>query len=57
MDPIIVCQGKPFYPREMLHNGLIGPFVSYDENEVLQIQPQQKYSQDFIFCITNKLSQ
>jgi hypothetical protein len=54
MDPIIVCHGKPFKPRGMLHNGLIGPFISYDENEVLRIQPQRKYSQQFIFCVTNK---
>jgi hypothetical protein len=34
---------KPFYSCVMLHSILIGPFVSYEENEVLCIRPQQSF--------------
>jgi hypothetical protein len=33
-------------------SGLLGAFVSYEGNEVLQIQPLSLYSQHFILFIT-----
>jgi hypothetical protein len=38
-------------------SSLLGPFVSYKENEVLWIQHKQPYSQHFIFYVTYKLAQ
>jgi hypothetical protein len=29
------CPGKPVQPSAMKHTSLVGPFVSYEENEVL----------------------
>jgi hypothetical protein len=34
------------------HSSLMDPFVSYEENEVLWIQPHGPYSQNFIFFET-----
>jgi hypothetical protein len=34
------------------HSSLLGPFVSYEENEVLWIWLQVSYSQHFIFLVT-----
>jgi hypothetical protein len=44
--------GKPFQPTLMLHFSLMGRFVSYIENKVLQIQTLRLYLQHFIFITT-----
>jgi hypothetical protein len=39
------------------HHSLLGAFVSYEENEVLRIQPQGPYLQHCIFLLTYEQAQ
>ncbi len=45
---------KPLLPSEVLHSSLLGPFLSYEENEGLWIQSQGLY---FIVFSTYDLAQ
>ncbi len=38
------------------HSSLLGPFVSYEENEVLWIRTQRPYFQNFSFFVTEERS-
>ncbi len=38
------------------HSSLLGPFTSYEENEVFWIRIKWPYSQHFIFFETNELA-
>ncbi len=44
-------------PARDQHSGLFDPFLSYEEYEVLWIQPLELYSQPFIFLSTYKWAQ
>ncbi len=39
------------------HSGLLGPFLSYEENEVLWIRAREPYSQHFILFVTQEWAQ
>jgi hypothetical protein len=39
------------------HSSLLGPFITYEENKVLQIRTQGPYSQHVIFSASNKWAQ
>ncbi len=45
---------KPFWPITMQHPSMLGPFVSYVENDALGIWLLGPYSQQFIFFVTYK---
>ncbi len=44
-----------YAPKE--HTSLLGPFITYEENEVLQIVVLGPYSQHLLFSITYERSQ
>ncbi len=44
-------------PNVINHYNLFGPFVSYEENEVLWIRYQELYLQHFIFFVTYELAE
>ncbi len=48
---IIFVFSKPFQPCVMKHSSLSGPFVSYEENDLLWMQPLELFLQDFIFFV------
>ncbi len=50
----VFVTGKPFHSSVMQHSYLLGPFVSYEESEVLWIQSQGPYSQHLILFVTNE---
>jgi hypothetical protein len=55
--PRLFVPGKPLQPSVMEHSSVLGPFISYKENEVLWILPQELYSQLFMFFITYEWAQ
>jgi hypothetical protein len=50
IEVFVIC--KPFKCILTKQSSLFGPFISYEENEVLWMQPQGLYSLYFIFFIT-----
>ncbi len=45
----VFVPGEPFQPCVMLHASLLGPIISYEENEMLGILNQVRNSQHFTF--------
>ena len=52
-----LLMGGPFQPCVIQHPSLLGPFVSYEEKELLWIHLQESYSQHFIFIVTYEWAQ
>jgi len=38
--------GKPFQPSVMQHSTLLGPYISYEENEVLWVGPEPEWQRE-----------
>ncbi len=57
LEAVGFVPGKPFQHNQMWNLSLLGPFICYEDNEVLQIQHKGLYLQHFIFFETYKWTQ